>query len=1097
MGKTASAKGQDDTVAEAAPNPQPSQRSRWPRRLLYLAMVLLFLPSLLTVSGRIPAVLRFAHPKLAEVTTFQSVVLHWWSPVEIRQLVIHEVAADAAEITATEAGRPAELLKVESVTTKQPLWRLALNLGRNAEVVVLRPELSLVVHDGRTNLEDTLAYVFGETRDAETSTPPFSVTFDEGRLTVRSANDLVSTTLSGISGRFATSGKSAAIPDVSLTASMGESGGSPASNAADRLTLENRRNGVNPRIAATLDELAADFPLLPFDTLADDPPGDVTTSGIEFRMQPATTEGTPGQIALEAHRLSLAELQPLIERLVPGTRCSGDVSCRLQVQLLGASPADGIAGRVQIAGRDVRWRDSSWAASEFLNLRQCSLGGAFAIAEDGMLLNDLQLTSSVAELSGSGEVRTAKNDPLLKILETADRSGTANSAEAVALAEAASAGQIHLSGRIDVAQLASMLPETLSLRQGIVISEGAIRFGAKLNREAVAATGPATDGDSVRWQAAIETTPIVASDNGRRLVWESPLRADATGHLSASSWSLTRSRVAGGFGSITVDPVAGGIAVAGTVNPDRLWQDARQLLDIPRPGITEDVAVKATVTTAADRIRFTDVLLQSGNLVVSSPKLVISPARPVVEMFSGSLHIEGSGASLRTLAAPWHDADWLSPGSRVVADLVGEPDQLLRLQAQIQPPAAAFREASVYRTISTNGTTAAAASSSGFVIDQALVDVQLAIDESGQAFEIHNGRIEVPGLKALVNGAVTTPGGVLQTDLTADAEYDLDMLSRRLLQDPQQLIHLSGTGRDQFRITGAPSLFTTGDVLRLQRLNPAAVGVTPLAAQGTITWTSGQVYGLRLGPGTAVTSLENGQLRTEPIHCSVSTGEAHVMPVYDLNTSRLLLATGSRVEKIDLTPEIAREWLGYVTPLLSDAAVVKGSFSARVHQFVYDMNQPAASTIQAILTVHQAAASPGSSLAALLQAVELLQPDKSLVRDITMPAQDIAFELRNGMIIHDNAMLELAGYQLRSSGGVGLDQRIQMTLNVPLARSAGQTDTAARTIAVPVTGTLGRPQIDTAGLLQNLGTGRIQQEIDTRVKGQLDQQLNRLFDKLR
>ncbi|MEZ6061813.1 MAG: hypothetical protein R3C19_15815 [Planctomycetaceae bacterium] len=1109
-----------ESVIPPAAAPPLSSRARWIRRLIYVAMLVLFLPTLLTVSGFLPSVLKAVHPRLAGVTRFDSAVLHWWSPVEIRGLVISDATAAVPDavpaasvgkaVTANSADRlSADLLKAESVVTRQPLWRLAMNLGRGAEVVVQRPELNLVVRDGRTNLETTLLQVFGESDSSNTQGFPVSVEFVDGRVTLQSADDaFAGATLAGISGHFSTTGNLSELPDVALVASLGNDHRAPVGAADDRFTAESRRNGVNPRIAATLDELAADFPLQPFDDPADDAAasnsgtdtGLQNSPAISVRMKPASDDGTAGQIAVDTQWLALTELQPLIDRVLPGTRCSGNVSCRMQVRMLGSTLSDGIAGRLQVAGRDVRWSDPSWADGEFLSLDRCSMNGAVAIAEDGIVLNQLRLQSSVAEFSGSGEVQIAKSDPLLNIIKSADRTGTADSAQAVTDAEAASAGQVVLQGRVDVAELSSMLPKTLLLRPGITISEGAVRFAVKVNRDSAAA-GTKFDAESLRWQAAVETTPIQAVDNGRRLNWDSPIRADAVGRCSPSSWSLDRSRLTGNFGTVTIDPIDRqqidrGLAVAGTVNPDRLWQDVSQLLDVPRPGITSDVDIQATIATAPGRVRLADVLLKSGSLLVSSPRLVVSSQASIVDMFSGSLHVEGSGAALRTLVAPWHSADWLAPGSQVTADLLGEPDQLLHLQAQIQPPTAAFREASVYRTISSTASATAVPAPSSFVIDQATVDLQLAIDESGAAFQIHNGRVDVPGLKAIVNGLLTTPGGVLQTDLTVDADYDLDVLSRRLLQDPEQNIQLSGTGHDQFRITGAPSLLTPGDVARSQA-NSAGSGLTPLTASGSIAWASGRLYGLPLGPGTAVATLENGQLRTEPIHCSISTGEAHVLPLYDLTTSQLQLATGSRVENIDVTQELTREWLGYVAPLLSDAAQVHGSFSARVHRFLYDLNRPEASTIQAVLTVHSATASPGSSLASLLQAVELVQPGKSLVRDITMPAQDIAFELRDGMIVHDSAVLELAGYQLRSSGGVGLNHQIQVSLDVPLERSQGQSSGTARTVTVPVTGTIGQPQIDTAGLVQNLGAGRIQQELDKRINGQLDQQLNKLFDKIR
>ena len=50
----------------------------------------------------------------------------------------------------------------------------------------------------------------------------------------------------------------------------------------------------------------------------------------------------------------------------------------------------------------------------------------------------------------------------------------------------------------------------------------------------------------------------------------------------------------------------------------------------------------------------------------------------------------------------------------------------------------------------------------------------------------------------------------------------------------------------------------------------------------------------------------------------------NIMPQYDLANSRLQLGTGSRVQNLKVTPELCREWLGYVAPMLADTAQVDG-----------------------------------------------------------------------------------------------------------------------------------------------------------------------------
>jgi hypothetical protein len=177
--------------------------------------------------------------------------------------------------------------------------------------------------------------------------------------------------------------------------------------------------------------------------------------------------------------------------------------------------------------------------------------------------------------------------------------------------------------------------------------------------------------------------------------------------------------------------------------------------------------------------------------------------------------------------------------------------------------------------------------------------------------------------------------------------------------------------------------------------------------------------------------------------------------------------------------------------MMADATNVQGLFSARVHQFDYFIDQPEQTMVQAVLTVHNATASAGTSLDPLFQVVSLLGKQNSLgSRTIDIPAQDIPFEMRDGMVIHDGLQIGVAGYFMTSRGGVGFNRELRLALDIPLERGASGRNNSVR---LPFSGTIDRPQLDTHGLLQNLG----KQQIDSRVQEQLDRGLNSLLNKLR
>ena len=1071
-------------------------RYRW---LVMLLLMIIVLPSLLTVTGRQQSLLNLLHPRLSSAIEFRSAATHWWAPVELAEVRLKDLAADS-----DGEARPIPLFTATSVTTRQPLWKLALSLGNGAEINVRQPVINIRVHDGRTNLEETITRIFGES-DSQSSTMPVSVTVEDGVVRLLPDGPATETTepswttISNINGTFSTLDQSKFMPDVVLVAQIGAAASSATHGSTDQV---DRQSGVNPRIAATLDDLAGDSPLIPFtDSQMAVLKSDASEPSLQLQISSAPDRKNVQNVVLEVRRLNLAELEPLIQRLWPGTVCVGEISCRMQAHLLEDGSDEGFAGRLQLAGERIRWRNTAWAVGESLDLDSVTAQGAIAVAQDGLLVKDLHIQSALLDLSGDGEVKMAAQDPLRAIEATAANESTAQRT-AFAEAAAAAAGQVRLNGRIDLARLIQMLPRTLNVDESVQAESGELKFSCRIQQEATmpakaelfAATNP-----GFRWQLVAESSPIRVLRDGQKLTLDSPLRLDAIGELTTDKVGVTSARLAGAFGSITADPLDDGFTVSGTVNPDRLWNDLRQLVDIPRPGLRNDVQVDARIRLSDSAVQLSALKLVSDEIEILSPDLKIYSGASIVQMIDGTMTLNGAAPALKTLIAPWHSATWLADDTIVTAKLSADPKQHLAVQAVIQRNQV-LRNASLYRTISASS--AAETDTSFFVIDQGRLDASIVVDSNTGRFLVERGLVEVPGLKAMVSGTLGIDGGLLVMNVDADAEYDLEQLTQQLLSDPDHSIQLTGSGRDIFHLEGSPSLWTATDLASYRASIASETSIVgsdeqslakPLQATGRIAWDGGRLYGLPLGPGSAVAELKNGLLRTEPVRCALGSGEVNFMPQWDLNSNILQLAPGSRIQNLEVTPELSREWLGYLAPMLSDAASARGTVSARLQQFDYYVDSPAVSTVHGELTLHNAVASPGQSLSPLIQLIDLV--DRNYAgqrRELEFPDQNIPFELRDGMVLHDGLQMQFGDYLMTSRGGVGLDRRVQLTLTVPMEKNVSD-PTGSRTLQIPIGGTVDRPQLDTRGLLQNVGQQQLQKQVDQ----QLNRGLNKLFDKLK
>ena len=162
----------------------------------------------------------------------------------------------------------------------------------------------------------------------------------------------------------------------------------------------------------------------------------------------------------------------------------------------------------------------------------------------------------------------------------------------------------------------------------------------------------------------------------------------------------------------------------------------------------------------------------------------------------------------------------------------------------------------------------------------------LFADRKTGAFVVERGRIELPGLRSDVTGTLAVRHGLLTVNLSADTAYDLESLLKADFADQKASISFVGQGQDTFVLRGAPSLLTETDANRFRERHEDASkvdapSIAPIFASGHIVWQGGSVYGLPLGPGSAIAAFKHGHLRTEPIHCELGSGQIDVMPQWD------------------------------------------------------------------------------------------------------------------------------------------------------------------------------------------------------------------------
>ncbi len=257
------------------------------------------------------------------------------------------------------------------------------------------------------------------------------------------------------------------------------------------------------------------------------------------------------------------------------------------------------------------------------------------------------------------------------------------------------------------------------------------------------------------------------------------------------------------------------------------------------------------------------------------------------------------------------------------------------------------------------------------------------------------------------------------------------------------------------------------------------------------------------------THLQQQHLSFEPLTLPVSGGQVHLAPRVRLGANPVVeLERGLLADRVQMTPEMCQGWLKYVAPLLADTTRAEGQFSVELDGLRLPLLHPNAASASGTLSVHTARAGPGPIAQKLLgvgrQIESVINPGRNGAGDadpgiawVSMPEQRIAFRLERGQVWHDSLTMLVGKIPIRTSGWVGLDQRLALTAQLPLQQKwLGSNRLLAamkdQPIQIPIHGTLQQPQLN-VGALNNLGSQAVTGAAEGLLQQELQKQLERLF----
>jgi hypothetical protein len=383
---------------------------------------------------------------------------------------------------------------------------------------------------------------------------------------------------------------------------------------------------------------------------------------------------------------------------------------------------------------------------------------------------------------------------------------------------------------------------------------------------------------------------------------------------------------------------------------------------------------------------------------------------------------------------------------------------------------------------------------------QLQLDSQLQVRGALQEVAFRDTRLTGSLGQVVASGAVSDLQGVVNCQIEGNWNPDWQRLKPLVDSFLDGLASLQGVQGGNFRLQGP--------LFHPRAGQPGQPWIHPeLQVAAAASWQQGELLGLPVGASRLQLQLANGiaDVAADPI--PFSGGTMRLLPRLDLRQSQavLTLPPGPLVENVELTPEVCQSWLRYAAPLLAGATKAAGRVSVATEQVYVPLGQWNQATVVGTAMLHQAGIGPGplgQKLDMLVRQIRNLASGQPLTsglqadsRWIRLPEQQVRFAVQDGRVIHQGLKIGVDSVVIESSGSVGLDQSMQLSLSVPildewLGSNRLTQGLRGRSLNIPVSGHITRPRID-GSLLQNLAGQFFQQAagsaINQEIRGLIDQ----------
>lgn len=252
-----------------------------------------------------------------------------------------------------------------------------------------------------------------------------------------------------------------------------------------------------------------------------------------------------------------------------------------------------------------------------------------------------------------------------------------------------------------------------------------------------------------------------------------------------------------------------------------------------------------------------------------------------------------------------------------------------------------------------------------------------------------------------------------------------------------------------------------------------------LTGEAGIGWEQAKIRGLTSGKTTIEARIKDGQIHITPLDLQVSGGRLRIDPVIrlDVKPPALVFGKGQVIDKFQFTPEMTRNSLRFVAPMIANSTSIQGQFSLAQDFAIIPIGAPELGEARGTMTIQSAKVGPGPVFDALAAQIDQVLALININRDgrligpdaifMQVKNQEVHYHLIDGRVYNSPFQVEMKGITITTTGSVGLDESLDLVAEVGFANLLPSDSDkpfikslVSRPLKLPIGGTLKKPKVD-------------------------------------